>query len=370
MPKVSIVIPSYNHEKYIGECIQSALNQTFQDFEVIITDDGSSDRSVKIIKEFSDPRIQLYAFDKNRGACTAVNNCISRSRGEYIAVLNSDDAWEPGKLDKQVEYLDTHPGVGAVFTRVAFVDESGKQIGPYKYRFYHIFDKENRSRYEWLNYFFSVGNCLCHPSLLIRRECYDRVGLYDERMASLPDLDMWVRLCLEYDLHIIPEKLVRFRLREDEVSASGFRLPNIIRGYFEYTQILNHYLDIKDKQVLQSIFPEAGKYGPLQNEYIPYFLGRLALSVDHNSRQLWGLSLLFGMMKDPLIAKKLEETYGFAFLDLQELSANYDVFNLSKFYSVHVQSEPFWPAEQRRLAKYILAADRQLIKMAQKIMKG
>ena len=110
MPKVSIIIPSYNHEKYIRECLQSALNQDYQDFEIIITDDGSSDRSVEIIKEFTDPRIHLFVHPHNQGACVTMNHCLEQAKGEYIGVLNSDDAWEPTKLGKQVRLLDKEPG--------------------------------------------------------------------------------------------------------------------------------------------------------------------------------------------------------------------------------------------------------------------
>ena len=179
MPRVSIVIPSYNHEKFVRECIQSVLDQTYQDFEIVITDDGSPDGTVNVIKEFDDSRIQLYTHAENKGACIAINNCIQKATGEYIAVLCSDDAWEPSKLEKQVQYLDSHPETGAVFTKVVLVDEEGNPIGPEDYKNFYIFEKENRSRYEWLKFFFYSGNCLCHPSVLIREKCYDDIGLYD-----------------------------------------------------------------------------------------------------------------------------------------------------------------------------------------------
>ena len=141
MPRVSIVLPSYNHEKYVRECIQSALDQTYQDFEIIITDDGSTDGTVNVIKEFDDSRIQLYTHTENEGACNAINNCIKKAAGEYIAVLNSDDAWEPTKLEKQVKYLDSHPEIGAVFTKVVLVDEAGNLIGSENYNNFYIFEK-------------------------------------------------------------------------------------------------------------------------------------------------------------------------------------------------------------------------------------
>jgi len=328
MPRVSVVIPSYNHERYIEECIQSVLDQTYQDFEIIITDDGSSDGTVNVIKEFDDPRIQLYIHAENKGACTAINNCLRKASGEYIAVLSSDDAWEPTKLAIQVQYLDSHPKIGAVFTKVVFVDEADNLIGPENYRDFYVFEKENRSRYEWLNYFFSSGNCLCHPSVLIRRKCYDEVGLYDERMANIPDQDMWTRLCFKYEIHILDEKLVRFRIMADKSSASADKLSTHIRVRFEYMQILDHYLAINDREMFLKIFPEAEKYGAVEEEYIPYFLSRFSFDVNNNTWHLWGLQTLFNFLEQDGIAISLEEKYGFSYRDLYNLTAQYDIFDI------------------------------------------
>jgi glycosyltransferase involved in cell wall biosynthesis len=328
MPKVSIAIPSFNHEKYIQECLQSALKQTFQDFEIIITDDGSSDRSCQVIQKFTDPRIRLNRFIENKGACIAMNNCIRQASGEYIAVLNSDDAWEPAKLEKQVEYLDQHPESGAVFTGVTLVDEASNPLKHTQSQLSHIFKQKNRSRYAWLNYFFFRGNCLCHPSVMIRKSCYDKIGLYDERMASVPDLDMWVKLCLQYEIYIVEEKLLRFRIRADEANASGNHPDNQIRSRFELMQVLNNYLKIKDQRDFLRIFPESAKYGKVEAEYIPYFLSRMAMNLPHTCYHLWGLEILNNFMVDPLLAAGLDSKYHFRYLDLHVMTAREDVFQI------------------------------------------
>ena len=329
MPKVSIVIPAYNHEKYVRECVQSVLDQTYQDFEIIITDDGSSDGTVNVIKEFDDSRIQLYTHANNKGVCATINNCIQKAVSEYIAVLNSDDIWEPTKLEKQVKYLDSHPEIGAVFSKVVFIDEASDLIGFEKLPHSRTFEKENRSRYEWLKYFFFSGNCLCHPSILIRKKCHEDVGLYNKRMFNLHDLDMWVRLCFKYEIHIHDEKLVRFRIRADEANAGADTMPNRIRICFEHMQILNHYLAINDKEIFLKIFPEAEKYGVVEEEYIPYFLSRLALDVNHRTWHLWGLQTLFDFLGQEDVAINLEKKYGFRYRDFYNLTAQHDIFNIS-----------------------------------------
>jgi glycosyltransferase involved in cell wall biosynthesis len=325
MPKVSVTIASFNHEKYIRECLQSVLDQTYQDFEIIVTDDGSSDRSAEVIKEFSDPRIKLYTYGENKGACTALNHCIQKASGEYIAVLNSDDAWNPTKLAKQVTFLDSHPEMGAVFSRVQFVNEHSQLLSPLNYAHYYVFERNNMTRYAFLNLFFSGVNCLCHPSIMIRKKCYDQIGLYDERMANLPDLDMWVKLCLRFEIHILEEKLIRFRVLKNEANASGNTVPIRTRCRFEFKQILNHFLDIKDKETILRIFPEASKYGRIENEYIPFFLGMLALDAPDNVCHLWGLEVLYNFIGNDAISQGLELNYKFRYRDFHKLTARYDV---------------------------------------------
>ena len=157
-PLVSVIIPSYNHEAFIEECIQSVLDQTFQDFEIVITDDGSTDGMVEKIKRFSDPRIRLFEHAKNEGASIAANNCLRHARGEYIAMLSSDDAWLPEKLEIQVDYLQNHPEIYAVFTKINWIDENSELITEPDFYYKDIFNNaENRSRYEWLHLFFFQG---------------------------------------------------------------------------------------------------------------------------------------------------------------------------------------------------------------------
>ena len=116
MPKISVIISAYNHEKYVAKSIESILNQTFLDFELIVVDNGSSDSTYKIIKTIKDPRIKIFRIKKNIGFGYALNFALNKSRGEYISLFSSDDIGLPDKLKKQVKYLDDHPGVGAVFS--------------------------------------------------------------------------------------------------------------------------------------------------------------------------------------------------------------------------------------------------------------
>lgn len=331
MLTVSVVIPSYNHENYIEETIESILNQTFQDFEIIITDDGSTDKTVEKIKKFKDQRIQLFLFQNNIGACTALNNCITNSNGKYIAYVSSDDVWESDKLEKQVKFLDENQDIGVVLTKAKIIDENGEELNDKNHFYYSIFDQENRSNFSWLKYFFLQGNCLCHPSAMFRRSIYDDIGLYDERLANLPDLEMWVRVCLKHNINIIDEKLIKFRIRDNNANASTSANPkNRIRAKFEYKQILDHYLTIKDVKQFLNIFPEAQDYGSVNSELIPYFLGRLAYDTNFEFKQLWGLEKIFDILKSVEIVNLLKNEHNFGYSNFLEMSAEADVFKTNE----------------------------------------
>ncbi|MBR0061940.1 MAG: glycosyltransferase family 2 protein, partial [Selenomonadaceae bacterium] len=202
MPKVSVILTSYNHAAYVAAAIESVLNQTFADFELLIIDDGSKDNSREIIKNFDDVRIKTFLYAENRGPVLAIRDAVQSARGEYIAVHHSDDLWALDKLDKQVKFLDANPNYAACFTWVEFVDEQGNLRELDDKDFYKsVFDKPNRSRAEWLNYFFYNANCLCHPSAMVRREAYEKYHLLDlHGFWQLPDYLMWIRLCFHAEI--------------------------------------------------------------------------------------------------------------------------------------------------------------------------
>ena len=335
MPKVSVVMASYNHEQFVAETIQSVLDQTYQDFEFIITDDGSHDRTVDVIKNFDDPRIKLFCFPQNQGACAAMNNCINEAKGEYIAVINSDDAWMPEKLEKQVNFLDEYPQNGAVFTYAKIINEEGKKITEENHFYSKVFIQPNRTRFEWLRHFFFHGNCLCHPSILIRKHCYDDIGLYDERFAQLPDLDFWIRLCARYEIYIMSESLIEFRMRLNEANASGNRPETKMRHHLEFSQILKHYISPDLLSLFLDIFPVRAKIEGIESrlnikdieiELAPFIIAMSVIESSNPVHRYFGFNTLYQMYSQKELAQKLKEKYSFDFSDLIKLAGEQDVF--------------------------------------------
>lgn len=255
-PKVSVIMPTYNHAPFVSEAIESVLAQQCVEFELLIADDGSQDDTVAMVRNHHDPRIQVMANPANRGACVVVNELIAASRGEYIALLNSDDAWAtPTKLAEQVRLLDDHPDIGASFARASFMDRDSQPMPKGDVAFGHAFDQGNRSQAEWIRRFFEHGNCLCHPTMLIRKRCYDELGGYNNRLRQLPDFDMWVRLVKRFQIHISNNEWVKFRVLPGE-NASSPTVANSVRTMNEHLLIADTQLEDTPVELLTSAFAD------------------------------------------------------------------------------------------------------------------
>jgi len=336
--KVSIVIPSYNHEKFINHAVQSALNQSYQNFEIIIIDDKSIDSSEHVIQKFTDTRIKFFKNLKNLGAVVTLNKMLSLCSGEYIALLNSDDIWEKDKLEKQVAFLDKNTHIGAVFSHAHIIDEEDKIFTNNEHFYYSIFDQPNRTRHEWLNYFFYQGNAICHPSMLIRKECYVNCGMYQDSFVQLPDYDMWLRLCLKYEIHILPEKLTSFRILENEANTSSNTPKNNTRTTIEHFYIIKKFLASIPKEDLYKIFPEALKYHNKNGLILEFILAMVALGEKTNkSTKLLGFILLHELINNSKTRKLLQTLYNFNYRNLSEMAAKHPIFISEYIPKLHIQ---------------------------------
>ena len=327
MSKVSVILTSYNHEKFIDKSIQSVLNQTFTDYELIIVDDYSTDKSWEIITRFNDPRIHAIRNPKNirsEGIYNAIKNVAT---GKYIAIHHSDDLWEPTKLEKQVAFMEENPSYAACFTQVNVINEQDEvyvENGFYK----NVFDQSNKSRYEWLNYFFYEGNALCHPSLLIRRKMYEECNLFDYGFANIPDFYKWIKLCMRYEIYVYPERLTRFRVLNNERNTSGDKPEAHIRFALEIYQIVKHYLDLSDEEFLK-VFPSAAEYIKEKGFVKEFAFARLLIDTSSTpSYWLLGYTLLFDIVNNNRKAKLVEELYGYSYLDLIKETGKKDIFSV------------------------------------------
>ncbi|RFC49185.1 MAG: Glycosyltransferase involved in cell wall bisynthesis [Verrucomicrobia bacterium] len=224
MPRVSIVIPSYNSAKYLPETLQSVLQQDYQDFEVIVVNDGSTDDTESwFAAHVSDPRLRLIT-QANQGPSTARNTGIAASRGEYIAFLDSDDLWHPTKLTKQLEILDGDPHAAMVYCWLANIDHLGNPTGKIRRYF-----SEGMVWPELIKHNF-IG---CGSNAMVRRRCFDDLGLFDPATTGIEDWDMWLRIADHHPFRVIREPLVYYRQHPASLSNNWFVLEKSFQRVLE-----------------------------------------------------------------------------------------------------------------------------------------
>ena len=201
LPLVSVIIPTYNRAHLVGRAIRSVLNQTYQDFELIVVDDGSTDSTEKVVKGFIDDRIRYIRHNENKGGSAARNSGIEVARGGYVAFQDSDDEWLPEKLEKQLKvFEDAPPDVGVVYTRLRWLDERTRmELGP---------AKSTREMGGNIHTDLLEGNFIGTPTVLVRRECFDKVGVFDERLPRLQDWELWIRISEYYQFRCLDELLI------------------------------------------------------------------------------------------------------------------------------------------------------------------
>lgn len=219
-PLVSVIIPAYNHENYIEDCLYSVLNQTYKNIEIIVINDGSTDETEKKIMKVIDGdknRIHYISQD-NQGVCRTLNRGLNIVSGKYIAFLASDDMWLPNRLEKQLRYLEENKHVGFVFSDSKFIfnsEVSDLKFSDYKPILKKLFSEShsNRNIYNDLLY----ENFISAITILIRKEAIDKVGKFDANI-DFEDYDMWLRLSKEYDAGYIPDVLALYRMHGNNIS--------------------------------------------------------------------------------------------------------------------------------------------------------
>ncbi len=207
-PKVTVLIPVYNREKYVAEALDSVLAQTFTDFELLVIDDGSTDRSVEIVRSYSDPRLRLICNETNLGVPKTRNRGIQLARGEYLAFLDSDDWAYPERLAKQVAFLDSHPDYAAVGTWISWMDEEGRSLR--RVRRKPVLPDEIAAQRLFRQ---GIENSASMARTVVLRE-YGHQEEYD----LSEDFDLWARIAAKNKLATLPQVLVRCRTHKNRIT--------------------------------------------------------------------------------------------------------------------------------------------------------
>lgn len=249
-PKVSVILPTYNRAHLVGRAIQSVLNQTFQDLEIVVVDDASTDNSEEIVKNFSNPNIKYHRHESNRGANAARNTGISIAKGEYIAFNDSDDEWLPTKLEKQVIIIEnTEDDIGIVYSGFYQIIGNVKSYVPSV-----SIKKKDGNIYKSLLY----GNFVTTQTVLIKRECFEKVGFFDEELPRLQDWELWLRISKNYKFKFIDEPLVIANLQPNSISndrnALNVALKLIINKHFEDEELPSQIRSLHHLELARSLY--------------------------------------------------------------------------------------------------------------------
>ncbi|MFB6227479.1 MAG: glycosyltransferase family 2 protein [Halobacteriales archaeon] len=217
MPTVSVSIPAYNEEDIIGRTIENVLDQTFEDFELLIVDDGSTDDTRTVVEEYTDdPRVR-YIYQENQGFPGARNTGLEEGEGEYYAFIGADDLWAPTKLQKQVAYLED-TDADMVHSNVYHIDATGQITGV-------RWDKHppaTDDREQFLRKLF-MHNFICIQSVIVHRDHIEH-RRFDEELQINCDHDMWLRVAEDAHIEYVGEKLVRKRYDGGNISSNYERL--------------------------------------------------------------------------------------------------------------------------------------------------
>ena len=240
MPTVSAIIPAYNQGHYLGKAIQSVLNQTFADFEIIVVDDGSTDNTRTVVHNFTDPRVR-YVHQQNAGLSAARNTGIRHATGAFLTYLDSDDLFLPEKLAILLAKFDAEPELGFCAGQAILIDENDRRIG-------EIFDKRLPEDSAQL----LLGNPLHVGSVMVRREWQERVGFFDETLRSYEDWDMWLRLAIAgCPMGWVEKPVSLYRFHSNQMTSNGQQMTTatfaVLEKLFNQTDLPPRWHALRDK---------------------------------------------------------------------------------------------------------------------------
>jgi len=275
MPTVSVIIHTYNNEKFIAETVASVLNQTYKDYEIIVVDDGSVDGTRDVLMPYMQ-KIR-YHYKENGGIASAKNAGIGLSQAEFVAFLDHDDLWVPDKLQLQMEHFNENPQIGLVYAKyTSFRD--GKELRT----------KPEKGYSGWIFKELLSKSFIQTSTVVVKRECLDAAGPYDETFSLGDEYDMFLRIARKFQCGFVDKGLTRYRVHDTNASNNDFLFDNENLGV--YKKIYNNFTDLDgvEKKILrkriarysmkvaeglysQGKLEESKEYQKEANNFLPFY---------------------------------------------------------------------------------------------------
>lgn len=247
-PKVSVIVTCYNYAKYLKGCLISILNQTFQDYELVIVNDGSTDNTDEVITNFLCNEKIRYINQQNTGQAVATNNGIIAAKGELIAFLDADDLWEPTKLEKQVD-LFIRDSIGVVYSGIKFMNEDGQSLDM------KLTGKYYTPRSGYVTGALLFENFIPYSSTVVRKKCFEEFGMFNPEYKNGLDWDLWLRISKEYEFTFVNECLLSYR-----IGHPGQLISNVERSVQCSELILDRFLESNPGIVPEKVKRKAMAY--------------------------------------------------------------------------------------------------------------
>jgi glycosyltransferase involved in cell wall biosynthesis len=268
LPAVTVIIPTYNRAHFLFDSVRSVLDQTFDDLELIVVDDGSTDDTDELLATIDDPRLRTLKLE-HRGISAAVNAGIRIARGRYVARQDSDDIWLPDLLATLVSLLDSRPDVGFVYARCEETDAELNPLGKFRGRPPRFPDDSLLS--------LLYADCTCNITIVARRFCFDEAGPYDESLEIHEDWDMWLRVAKRHAMAFVDRPLALVRLHDGNITSSRSTV---------WARNVEGRLRVLDKVFASHLPPAARAFKPIAYRNASVEAGSTWLYIGHPGRAL------------------------------------------------------------------------------------
>ncbi len=290
-PTVSVIIPTYNRANYLKKSLQSAISQTVRDIEIIVINNYSTDNTLEVINSFNDQRIKIINFKNGGVIAKSRNQGMVQSTGRYIAFLDDDDLWCPDKLELQIEYLESHPEFGAVYSNAIIIDEKDNRYG-------FLINRGQAKEGHVFQYLLG-GNFITILTVLMRRELLESIGLFNEEPAliAVEDYEYWMRAAFKFGFGYIGKPLALYRIHGTSVSkrnSVALLRQKVLRMMLDNNSVAEKYRDKIVRNIERLNFSASVYYWSVSDRVNSKRCARKYISF--NFKEIRFLNVLFGVL--------------------------------------------------------------------------
>ena len=312
MPKVSVIMPAYNAEKYISEAVESILNQTFSDFEFLIINDGSIDNTEKIIKSYGDERIVYVKNEKNMGIVDTLNRGLKLAKGQYIVRMDADDISLPTRIEKQACFMDKQIEIGVLGTGVQIFGEYVEE----RERLFKTSDNELKAE-------LLFNSCIAHPTVMIRKSVLENNKLeYNKEFGGKEDFALWWEIAKVSKVATIPEILLRYRIHGNQITQKRSEHDREVSRIFLDRRLIDLQVQLNENEKQSFLNYSRGEFEIVTTDSVKFLISALGKIIEKNKETLFferktlqtvcGLAITYTLGQTEIVGTSKKELFQYA----------------------------------------------------------